>query len=171
MLGTPPPTPPPNVPPLKENGEGVKALSVRERQEAHRANEPCASCHKMMDPIGFSLENFDATGAWRTKDSGFAVDPAGQLFDGTKVDGPAGLRRAIVAHSDAFLRTFTVNLLTYGMGRALEPSDMPIIRAIDHDAAKNGNKFSSFIMGVATSTPFQMRKADESPNADVAQQQ
>ena len=170
LLGTPPPTPPPNVPPLKESGEGAKILSVRERQEAHRANEPCASCHKMMDPIGFSLENFDATGAWRMKDSGFPIDPSGKLFDGSKVEGPAGLRQAIVNHSDAFLRTFTQNLLTYGMGRTLEYYDMPVVRAIDRDAAKNGNRMSSFIMGVIKSTPFQWRKADESFNADVAQQ-
>ena len=124
----------------------------------------------MMDPIGFSLENFDATGAWRMKDSGFPIDPSGKLFDGSKVDGPAGLRQAIVNHSDAFLRTFTQNLLTYGMGRTLEYYDMPMVRAIDRDAAKNGNRMSSFIMGVIKSTPFQWRKADESFNADVAQQ-
>jgi mono/diheme cytochrome c family protein len=171
MLGTPPPTPPPNVPPLKENGEGVKALSVRERQEMHRANEPCASCHKMMDPIGFSLENFDATGAWREKDSGFPIDPAGQLFDGSKVSGPAGLRAAINGHSDAFLRTFTQNLLTYGMGRTLDYYDMPVVRSIDRDAAKNNNRMSVFIMGVVKSTPFQWRKAEESSSAITAQQQ
>ena len=171
MLGTPPPTPPPNVPPLMENGEGSKALSVRERQEMHRANEPCASCHKMMDPIGFSLENFDATGAWRTRDSGFDVDASGKLFDGTKVSGPSGLRQAINAHSDAFLRTFTQNLLTYGMGRTLDSHDMPVVRGIGREAAKNGNRMSSYIMGVVKSTPFQWRKADDPVSADLAQQQ
>jgi hypothetical protein len=137
----------------------------------HRANEPCASCHKMMDPIGFSLENFDATGAWREKDSGFPIDTAGQLFDGSKVSGPAGLRAAINAHSDAFLRNFTQNLLTFGMGRTLDYYDMPVVRSIDRDAAKNNNRMSTFIMGVVKSTPFQWRKADESSSAVTAQQQ
>ena len=136
----------------------------------HRANPSCASCHARMDPIGFSMENFDATGAWREKDSGFAIDPAGQLFDGSKVNGPAGLRAAINSHSDAFLRTFTQNLLIFGMGRTLDYYDMPVVRSIGRDAAKNNNRMSAFIMGVVRSTPFQWRKADESSSAVTAQQ-
>jgi hypothetical protein len=170
LLGVPAPTPPPNVPPLKENTEGSKVLSVRERMEQHRQNEPCHSCHQLMDPIGFSLENFDATGAWRINDSGFKIDPSGQLFDGTKVNGAIDLRNAVVAHSDAFLRTFTVNLLTYGLGRVLEYSDMPVVRAIDREAAASNNRFSAFVLGIVKSTPFQMRRAEQPVETTSAQQ-
>ena len=140
LLGTPPPPPPPNVPALPENadsrtGHVAKPLSVRERLEEHRANPACAGCHKMMDPIGFSLENFDAVGVWRTNDSGFRIDPSGKMFDGAKLDGPASLRQAILNHSDVFMDTFTENLLAYGLGRVLEPSDMPVVRAVVKEAA------------------------------------
>jgi Protein of unknown function (DUF1588)/Protein of unknown function (DUF1585) len=111
--------PPANVPPLKENMAGAKPLPVHARLEEHRSNPACAGCHKMMDPIGFALENFDALGAWRWNDSGFPVDPTGQLVDGTKVNGPASLRAALVKHSDAFLRNFTEKLLTYALGRGI----------------------------------------------------
>jgi cytochrome c551/c552 len=162
LLGTPPPPPLPNVPALKDTGDGNKIQTVRERMEEHRANPVCAACHKMMDPIGFSLENFDATGAWRTKDNGYPVDASGQMFDGTKLDGPVSLRNAILSHSDAFLGTFTENLLAYGLGRVLDTYDMPAVRAIEHEAERNDNRFSSFILGVVKSTPFQMRRAEES---------
>ena len=124
LLGTPPPPAPPNVPALPENSEGrtghvAKPLSVRERMEEHRANPACASCHKLMDPIGFALENFDAVGVWRTRDSGFLIDAAGQMFDGAKLNGPVSLRQALLSHSDAFLSTFTENLLAYGLGRVM----------------------------------------------------
>ena len=135
ILGAPPPAPPPNVPPLKENADGLKPLPVRARLEEHRANPVCASCHTMMDPIGFALENFDAVGAWRTSDSGFPVDSVGQLVDGTKVNGPASLRVALANHSGAFIGTFTNKLLTYALGRGLEYYDMPTVRAIDREAA------------------------------------
>jgi hypothetical protein len=161
LLGAPPPKPPANVPPLKENIAGAKPLPVRARLEEHRSNPVCASCHKMMDPIGFALENFDALGAWRWNDSGFPVDATGQLVDGTKVDGPASVRRALVGHSDAFIRTFTEKLLTYALGRGVEYYDMPTVRAIDREAASQGNRFSSFILGIVRSTPFQMRRAEE----------
>ena len=119
-----------------------------------------------MDPIGFALENFDGTGAWRIHDSGSDVDARGQMVDGTKVDGPVSLREALVKHSDAFLRTFTERLLTYSLGRGTEFYDMPVVRAIDRDAAKNGNRFSSFILGIIESTPFQNRRA-ELPRAET----
>jgi len=160
LLGAPPPQPPANVPPLKENAEGAKALPVRARLEEHRSNPVCASCHTMMDPIGFALENFDAVGAWRIHDSGADIDASGQLVDGTKVNGPASLRQALVTHSDAFIRTFTEKLLTYALGRGLEYYDMPAVRTIDREGAKNGNRFSSIILGIVNSTPFQMRRAE-----------
>ncbi len=161
LLGAPPPKPPANVPPLKENVAGAKALPVRARLEEHRSNPACAGCHTMMDPIGFALENFDALGAWRRNDSGFPVDPTGQLVDGTKVNGPASLRQALVARSDAFVRTLTEKLLTYALGRGAEYYDMPAVRAIDREAARNGNRFSSVILGIVKSMPFEQRRAEE----------
>jgi hypothetical protein len=162
LLGAPPPRPPANVPPLKENAEGAQPLPVRERLEAHRANAACAACHRMMDPIGFSLENFDAVGAWRIHDTGFPIDPTGQLVDGTKLDGPVSLRRALTGHSDAFIRTFTEKLLTYSLGRGIEYYDMPAVRAIDREAAGRNNRFSAFVLGIVKSVPFQTRRAEES---------
>ncbi len=166
LLGTPPPPPPPNVPSLPENsdsrtGHAAKLLSVRQRLEEHRANPVCAACHKMMDPIGFSLENFDAVGVWRTNDSGFRIDPSGVMFDGAKLDGPIGLRQALLNHSDAFITAFTENLLAYGLGRVLDAADMPAVRAIDRSAAARANHFSSFVLGIVKSTPFQYRRAED----------
>lgn len=161
MLGMTPPTPPPNVPPLPEKAADGKQKSVREKVEEHRANEPCRSCHRIIDPMGFALENFDAVGVWRNKDNGFPVDVAGELFDGTKLNGPASLRQAILNRSDAFLGGFTENLLAYGTGRVLETYDMPVVRSIARDAAGNNNRFSSYILGVVKSPPFQMRMAEE----------
>lgn len=162
ILGAPPPTPPANVPPLKENAEGLKPRSVRERLEEHRSNPVCASCHTMMDPIGFAMENFDGTGQWRIRDSGYNIDASGQLVDGTRVNGPLSLRQALVFHSDSFLRTFTERLLTYALGRGVEYYDMPAVRTIARAAARNNNRFSSFVLGIVNSTPFQMRRAEES---------
>jgi hypothetical protein len=166
LLGTPPPPPPPNVPALPENadtrtGHVAKPLTVRERMEEHRSNPACAGCHKLMDPIGFALENYDAVGIWRTNDSGFRVDASGQMFDGAKLSGPASLRQAILNHSDAFIGTFTENLLAYGLGRVLDYRDMPVVRGIDRDAARNDNRFSSFVLGVVKSIAFQMRRSEE----------
>ena len=160
LLGVPPPTPPPNVPALKEAAENTKPQSVRDRLEDHRKNPACASCHKLMDPIGFALENFDAVGAWRTNDGEFRVDAAGQMYDGAKLQGPASLRRAILSHSDSFLRNFTENLLAFGLGRVPDYYDMPVVRSIDREAARNGNRFSSFVLGVVRSAPFQQRRAE-----------
>ena len=160
LFGVAPPTPPPNVPPLRENtGEG-KALSVRQRQEEHRANEPCRSCHATIDPLGFALENYDPTGAWRTRDSGFPIDPQGKLFDGSGLNGPAGLRTALLSHSDSFLGTFTESLLAYGLGRVVDNTDMPVVRAIRRDAARNNNRFSAYVLAIVKSAPFQMRRAE-----------
>jgi len=171
LLGTPPPAPPPNVPPLKENATQAAKLSVRERMEAHRKQEPCASCHKMMDPIGFALENFDPIGVWRTNDSGFRIDASGRMFDGSRLDGPVSLRQAILNHSDAFLRTFSSNLLAYGIGRVLDYQDMPAVRAIDREAAREDNSFSAFVLAIVKSAPFQMRRAPErAPASEAAQQ-
>jgi hypothetical protein len=167
LLGAPPPQPPANVPPLKENAEGSKPVPVRARLEEHRRNPACAACHTMMDPIGFALENFDAVGAWRIHDSGFDVDAAGQLVDGTKLEGPASLRRALLSHSDAFIRTFTSKLLTYALGRGVEYYDMPAVRAIDRAAAQNGNRFSGFILEIVKSAPFQMRRAEERTGSET----
>ncbi len=166
LLGTPPPPPLPNVPALPENselrtGHVAKPLSVRERMEAHRSNSVCAGCHKLMDPIGFSLENFDALGVWRTMDSGFPIDPAGQMFDGAKLNGPASLRQALLNHVDSYLGTFTENLLAYGVGRVPEYTDMPVVRGIERDAARQGDRFSAFVIGIVKSPAFQMRRAED----------
>ena len=162
ILGTPPPAPPPNVPTLKENSDGGRIMSVRERLEEHRKNPSCATCHRVMDPLGFSLDNFDATGEWRTKEApGVPVDAAGQLADGTPVDGPVALRKALLKRPEQFVRTMTEKLLTYALGRGLEYYDMPVVRAIARDAARQNNRFSALIMGVVRSTPFQMKKAQQ----------
>jgi len=160
LLGTPPPKPPANVPPLEENETGRQHLSVRERTVEHRANAFCATCHNIIDPVGFSLENFDAIGAWRTKDSGFPVDPSGTLYEGTPVDGAVSLRRFLLDNQGLFLSNFTRNLLMYASGRVFQPYDMPAVRAIVRDAAQQDHRFSAYVMGVVTSTPFQMRRAD-----------
>jgi hypothetical protein len=161
LLGTPPPPPPPNVPTLEET-KGVKEarpLSVRERMEEHRANPACTSCHRMIDPLGLALENFDPSGKWRIKDSGVPVDPSGVLYDGTPVNGPADLRQALLKHSDALLLSFTESLMTYALGRPIDVHDMPTVRAIVRDAAKQGNRISAFIAGVVASPAFRMATA------------
>jgi len=161
LLGTPPPAPPPNVPALKETADTGKPVPVRERLEEHRKNPACAGCHQLMDPIGFALENFDAVGAWRTNDSGFRVDAAGKMFDGAKLDGPVSLRQAILNRSDAFIGTFAENLLSYGLGRVIDYRDIPFVRGIEREAARNSNRFSSFVLGVVKSPSFQMRRVEE----------
>ena len=157
LLGTPAPLPPPNVPPLPESEGAQQPASIRQKMEEHRQNAVCAACHKIMDPIGFSLENFDLIGKYRTTDGGIRIDASGQLVDGTKLDGPASLRQALLSRSDVFVRTMTEKLLTYGTGRALKYYDMPVVRSITRDAAKNDNRFSSLILGIVKSDPFQMR--------------
>ena len=163
LLGSPPPPPPPNVPPLEETKaatETGKTLSTRERMEQHRKNPACTSCHKVIDPLGLALENFDVVGAWRIKDNGVAVDTAAKLYDGTDLDGPASLRQALMNHSEALIRNFTDNLLSYAIGRRVEYYDQPTVRAIVKKAAQNGNRFSAFVLGVVNSPAFQMAKAE-----------
>jgi hypothetical protein len=162
IMDTPPNPPPAGVPPLKENAAGGKALTVRERMEQHRADPSCAGCHKVLDPLGFALDNFDAVGAWRTLgEDGSPIDATGVLADGTKVNGPVDLRNALLSRPNVFVGTMTEKLMTYALGRGVEYYDMPAIRAIVHDAARNDYRFSSLIMGVVKSTPFQMRRSRE----------
>jgi len=157
ILGTPPPPPPPNVPALKTSAESGKPSSLRERMEAHRANPYCAGCHKIMDPLGFALENFDAVGQWRDTDEGAKIDPSGMMYEGTKVSKPSDLRKMLASHPDVFLSVFTQKLMTYALGRGVEYYDMPTIRAILRESSKNNYKFSSILMGVIKSPPFQMK--------------
>lgn len=161
LFGTPPPPPPPNVPALDDTAkakQGDKWLSTRQRMEQHRRNPACNSCHRVIDPPGLALENFDVTGAWRSQDNGVAVDASTELYDGTKIAGPVGLRQAILKHQDVVLLNFAENLLTYALGRRVEPRDMPTVRAIVKAAAQNNNRFSSFVHGVVNSAAFQMAK-------------
>jgi hypothetical protein len=158
LLGTPPPPPPANVPALEESA-GTAPRTVREQMEIHRKNPTCASCHRMMDPLGLALENFDAIGGWRTRDAGFAVDPAVELVDGTKVTGVAGLRQALLDRRELFVSRLTEKMLTYAVGRGLAYYDRPVVRAIARDAARQGYRFSAIVLGVVNSTPFRMRTA------------
>jgi len=163
LLASPPPPPPPNVPALDDSvkaNDGGKMLSTRERMEQHRANPNCNSCHRVIDPLGLALENFDVTGAYRIKDNEVPVDVNGDLYDGTRMEGPAGLRAALIKHQDMFLTGFTESLLTYALGRRVEYTDMPMIRAIVRDAAKKDNKISAFILGVVNSNAFKMGVTD-----------
>ena len=157
ILGSSPPLPPPNVPALPENASTAKLVSVREKMEAHRNNPVCAACHKIMDPIGFSLENFDLTGKWRTTDGGVPIDASGQMVDGTKLSGPASLREALLSRSDVFVSTLTEKLMTYALGRGLKYYDMPAVRAITREARRNDDRFSSIVLGIVKSAPFQMK--------------
>ncbi len=160
VLGTPVPPPPPNIPALQENRLGAKPRSVRERTEEHRKNPACAVCHDLMDPLGFALENFDAIGSWRDRsESHEAIDAAGILVDGAKVNGPVTLRAAILSHPEAFLTTLTEKLLVYALGRGLEHYDMPVIRKIIRGAASKDYAFSSIVLGIVQSTPFQMKRS------------
>ncbi len=158
ILGTPPPAPPPNVPALKENNEGGKILSVRERMEEHRKSPACASCHKIMDPLGFALENFDAIGQWRSKsEDGAPIDASGVLLDGSKVDGPTSLRAALMSRPTVFVTTLTEKLMTYALGRGLDFSDEPSVRAIVTRASADHYRFSDLVSGIVKSPEFRMK--------------
>lgn len=158
LLGTPAPTPPPNVNTTLEGDDGPAATaSVRERLEAHRKNPTCAACHAIMDPIGFTLENFDLIGGWRDTDGGQPIDTRATLTDGTVVDGPATLRAALLDRSDAFVKTVTERLLTYALGRRLEYYDMPTVRAIVRDARAEDDRFSAFVLSIVQSRPFRTK--------------
>jgi cytochrome c551/c552 len=165
ILGVPPTPPPPNVPELKDNGDGGQPKSLRERMELHRSDSVCAGCHKVMDPIGFALENFDGVGHWRTKDDGAVIDPSGTLFEGTRIDGPAALRKMLTARPETFVGVLTEKLMTYALGRGLEYYDMPAVRKIVADAKAHDFRFSYLINGVINSPEFQMKKATKEPTA------
>ena len=158
LIGAPPPPPPPDVPALKDKtGDDGRPHSLRELMEEHRSNPGCATCHKVMDPIGFALENFDAVGAWRTRDGGIPIDASGQLADGTPVDGVVTLRSALLARPEIFVGTMTEKMLTYALGRALTHDDMPAVRRIVGEAGRQGNRFSALVKGIVDSVPFQKR--------------
>jgi hypothetical protein len=161
LLGTPPPNPPPDVPELEATDDAGEVLSMRERTVAHRANPACASCHAMMDPLGFALENFDAVGRWRTLgESGTRIDASGRMPDGREFDGLDGLRTALV-ESDLFVTTLTEKMLTYALGRGLEHYDQPAVRRIVRNASNDDYRLGSLVQGVVESVPFRMRRAAE----------
>jgi hypothetical protein len=159
ILDAPVPPPPPDVPTLKETAEGERPKTMREQMEAHRADPACATCHKVMDPIGFALENFNAIGEWRAKDGPNTIDASGQLADGTPINGVAGLRDALTRQPELFASTLTEKLLTYGLGRGLDYYDMPVVREIVRDAGRDNYRFSSIVLGIVRSAPFRMRAA------------
>jgi hypothetical protein len=157
LLGVPPPPPPPDVPAL-EPTPGVHLRTMRERLDAHRANPACAGCHRLTDPLGFSMENFTAVGGWRSREAGAPVDASGGLPDGTPVDGVAALRTALLSRPEVFVRTLSEKMLIYALGRGLQSYDQPVVRSVVHDAAANDYRFSSLVMGIVKSAPFQMRQ-------------
>ena len=165
ILGIVPPNPPPDVPPFKESthaeGTAPIELSMRQRMDEHRTNPVCASCHRMFDPIGFALEAFDAIGRYRTNEFGKPLDFSGQLVDGAQFTGPDGLRQALLRYSPQFIQVLTEKLLTYALGRPVEYYDMPAVRAIAREAARNNNRFSSLILGIVKSAPFEMNAKPE----------
>ncbi len=167
FLGVSPPDPPPNVPaimPKADDSAGNKRVpTMRETMEAHHQNPVCATCHRIFEPIGIALENFDGIGTWRTKDGGIPIDATGVIVDGTKIDGVASLRELLMRYSDQYVRVVTEKLLTYALGRGVEYSDMPLVRSIVHDAATSNYRFSSLVLSIVKSSPFQMNtKASES---------
>ncbi|MDA1081667.1 MAG: DUF1592 domain-containing protein [Gemmatimonadetes bacterium] len=160
LLNSPPPPPPPGVPDLEATADSRdgQLLTVRERMEEHRRSPACQSCHKMMDPIGLALEHYDVTGRWRVRDNGMPIDPRGELWDGTPVASPTDLRRALLEHKETLLRTFTQNLMAYGLGRRVEYFDMPAVRTIVRTAEKQNHRLSSYVLGVVNSAAFTMRR-------------
>jgi hypothetical protein len=158
LLGAPPPQPPPGVETnLEKDPTQVKVTTLRQRLEQHRGSPTCAACHRLIDPIGLTLENFDHTGKWRTVDAKMPIDATGQLTDGTKLNGPDSLRRALLARSDVFVTVLAEKMLTYAAGRAMRPEDMPAVRSVVRAAAAEGHKFSSVVLGVVKTPQFQMR--------------
>jgi mono/diheme cytochrome c family protein len=157
LIGMPPSPPPANVPPLKENPDGATPVNIRAQMEEHRKNAVCAGCHKLMDPLGFAMENFDAVGSWRTRDNGSPIDASGQFLDGSPLNGVAGLRQLLVTRPNIFVGTLTEKLLTYALGRGLDYYDMPAVRKIVRNAAGQDYRFSALVLGIVTSVPFQER--------------
>ena len=168
ILGMPVPPPPPNVPPLKERANGEKPRTMREQMAEHRSNPACANCHKIMDSLGFALENFDAVGAWRSEEAEAPIDASGELADGSHVNGVVELRAALLKNPELFVGTMTEKLLTYALGRGVDYRDMPAVRTIVRDASRDGYKFSGLVLGVARSMPFQMRKAPDKESEVLA---
>jgi mono/diheme cytochrome c family protein len=166
IVGAPVPTPPPNVPDLAEQA-GTKShpRTLREQMQLHTTRPFCAGCHKIMDPVGFALENFDAIGQWRTEEHGAPINATAKLVDGTEINGAVDLRNALLKYSDRFVQTTTEKLMTYALGRGLEYYDMPTVRAIARGAAKDDYRFSSIIIGIVESAAFQMRAAEDTPTA------
>ena len=161
-MGMPPPPPPPNVPALEEPEPGVAARSMRERMEQHRANAVCASCHRLMDPAGLSMENFDAIGRWRDRaDNSTPIDASGSIPGGGAFDGVTGLRQALLARPEVFVGTMTEKLLTYALGRGLATHDGPAVRRIVRRVAGNDYQFSALVLGIVESSPFQMRRSQQ----------
>jgi mono/diheme cytochrome c family protein len=167
LLGTPPPPPPPNVPDLEATAEAEdgRLRTVRERMEQHRANPACASCHRMIDPIGLALENFDVTGAWRIRDNGMPVDAASTLYDGTPLAGPDDLRQALLRRSRVLVQTFSENLMTFALGRRLGYADMPTVRSIVRQGEAAGHRISAFVLAIVRSPAFRMKSADVATTA------
>jgi hypothetical protein len=171
ITGTPPAAPPPGVEAFKENKEGEKPLTVRAIMDAHRANPTCNSCHGIIDPMGFALESFDTIGGWRTKDrwAGSAIDSSGTLADGTPINGPDDLRKALNKRPDQFVQTMTSKLLTYALGRSVQYYDMPTVRKIVRDAGKDNYRFSSIVLGIVKSVPFQTQRAPDNEKVATVQ--
>lgn len=169
IIGTPAPAPPPNVPDLKEN-LGSDVMSIRQRLELHRQDPVCSSCHSLLDPLGFALENFDAIGRYRTKEEGGLVNSSGQLGDGRYIDGVGDLRSALLSKPENFVENLTEKLLTYALGRGLEPYDMPVVRAIRKEAAEDNYRFSAIVKAIVNSVPFTMKQAVDTSGAQVAKQ-
>jgi hypothetical protein len=169
LLGAPPPPMPANVPPLDENGQQAgRVLTMRERMEVHRRNPVCANCHKIMDPIGLAMENFDAVGSWRTREGGThgtAIDASGVLLDGTKVDGIVSLRKALMRNPEIFVGTFVEKMMTYALGRGVAATDMPTVRQIVRDGAARNYGFASMVEGIVNSPAFQMRRVPTAQEA------
>jgi hypothetical protein len=168
FMGNPPPPMPANVPPLNETVDPNKPLSMRQRMDVHRTNPVCANCHRLMDPIGFTMENFDATGKWRNSDGGAAIDPAGTMANGAHIDGPASLRKVIASHPEQFVHTLTEALMTYALGRKIEAYDMPTVRAIVRNSSEENYTLASLIEGIVKSTAFQMRIKTGPPQAPIS---
>jgi hypothetical protein len=159
VLGSPPPPPPPDVPTLEQASPG-RVLNQREQMEAHRKNPACATCHVRMDPLGFSLEQFDALGRWRVATDAGPIDASAALPDGSRFDGARGLRGFLAGHREEFVRTFTERLLAYALGRGLEPADMPAVRRVVRDAAADGHRWSSIVDGIVASVPFRFASSE-----------
>ncbi len=170
LLGTPPSPPPPNVEAFKENKEGDKPKTIREIMETHRANPTCNACHGIMDPLGFSLENFDTIGTYRSMDrfTRTTIDTSGKLVDGTAVNGPSDLRKALLTRPEQFAQTFTEKMMTYGLGRGVEAFDMPSVRKIVKDSRRDNYKFSSIVMGIVSAPAFQSSMVEQPPASQVA---